>query len=468
MKQTKIIATIWPASEDKETLKKLYDAWANIARINCSHFEEEEFLRKVNNIKELNKIWETNFSILLDTKGPEIRTTMMDTPLEIKASDKVIVTIPEFADRFEKRLVSDYEYTIKDEEVGNLIDIDCGLLSLKILEKNDDHLVCHAYHSLKVKSRRHINLPWITLKFPGLTDFDKTHIAFWVKHWIDFVAMSFVRDKAHIEEYFEYLKEIKALKIPVIAKIETLDAVEKIDEIISVSDGVMVARWDLWAQVPMEALPSVQSDIVAKCKTEWKIVVVATNMLESMIDNPTPTRAELTDIYLAVRQKADATMLSGESAIWKFPVESVEMMAKTISYTEKWFQNKHNYFERNLWDDENKKQVIKSALNLADRTGVKAIVVFTNTGFMAKTTAALRPNQKVFAFTFSDNTIKKLNLCYWIKPVLIEKAENASELEKACVYMKSNSKLKKWDNVIVLIDGNTYDSDAPEMKMIRL
>ncbi len=468
MKQTKIIATIGPASEDKKTLKKLYKAWVNVARINCSHFEEEEFLRKINNIKELNKASKTDYAILLDTKWPEIRTTMMEKALDIKAWDKVIVTIPKFANRFKKRLVSDYEHTISDEKVGNLIDIDCGLLSLSILEKNDDHLVCHAYHSYKVKNRRHINLPWVILKFPGLTDFDKTHIAFWVKHWIDFVAMSFVRDKTHIWEYFEYLKEINAPEIPVIAKIETLDAVEKIDEIIEVSDGIMVARWDLWAQVPMEQLPSVQEMIIRKCKAEWKIVVIATNMLESMIDNPTPTRAELTDVHSAVRQKADATMLSWETAMWDYPVETVNMMRKIISFTESQIVNKHSYFTRNIWKDENKKQVIKSALYLADEVSAKAIVVFTNSWFMGLTTAALRPNQRVYAFTFSDKTMKKLSLSYGINPVLIKKSNNEKQLKEACDYLKNKYLLKKWDSVVVLIDGNTYHSDAPEMRIVNL
>ena len=165
--------------------------------------------------------------------------------MSISSGDTIIVTIPEFADRFEKRLVSDYPHTIADEKVGNLIDIDCGLLSLSITEKHDDHLVCHAHHSYTVKNNRHINLPGIALKFPGLTEIDKHHISFGIQHGINIVAMSFVRDKAHILEYREFLKSINAPKIPVIAKIETLDAVENIDEIIAVADGIMVARGDL-------------------------------------------------------------------------------------------------------------------------------------------------------------------------------------------------------------------------------
>ncbi len=454
MKQTKIIATIGPASESPEMIVQLYNAGVNIARINCSHFYEDEFTAKVKTLTELNQSGKTNLAIMLDTKGPEIRTTMMDTPLEIKTGDKIIVTTPEFANKFETRLVSDYPYTIIDETIGNLIDIDCGLLSLSITEKHDDHLVCHAHHTYTIKNNRHVNLPGVILKFPGLTDIDKYHIKFGIEKGIHLVAMSFVRDASHIIEYREYLKSLGAPRIPVIAKIETVDAVANIDEIIAVADGIMVARGDLGAQVPMEQLPSIQEMIVAKCLEAGKQVVVATNMLESMIDNPTPTRAELTDVHTAVKQGADATMLSGESAVGKFPVEAVTMMAKIINFTEKNSKNHHNHFSRNIGIDENKKQVIKSSLYLADEINAKAIVVFTHTGFMGRATAALRPNIPVFAFTFSDTSVKNLAPYYGINPILIEENDNIKNLENPKQYLLDKFLLKKGDTIIVMIDGD--------------
>lgn len=367
----------------------------------------------------------------------------MDTPLEIHAGDTIIVTTPEFADKFEKRLVSDYEYTISDETVGNIIDIDCGLLSLSIQEKHTDHLVCYAHHSYTVKNNRHVNLPGVILKFPGLTDIDKYHIKFGIEKGITLVAMSFVRDASHIKEYREYLKEINAPKIPVIAKIETVDAVENVDAIIAESDGIMVARGDLGAQVPMEQLPSIQELIVAKCLAAGKQVIVATNMLESMIDNPTPTRAELTDVHNAVKQGADATMLSGESAVGKFPLETVTMMAKIIKFTEENGRNHHNQFTRNIGIDEHKKQVIKSSLYLADEINASGIIVFTKSGFMGKTTAALRPNMPVFAFTFADTTVKNLAPYYGVNPILIDESDNATNLENAKKYLLEKFLLKK-------------------------
>lgn len=468
MKQTKIIATIGPASEDESSLIKLYKEGANIARINCSHFKESEVLSKINNIKKLNKEWKTNFSIMLDTKWPEIRTCMMDKVLDIKIWDLVVVTSPEHANKFEKRLVSDYEFTIEDEKIGNLVDIDCWLLSLTIQEKHPDHLICYAHHNYKVKNNRHINLPWVKLKFPWLTEIDKKHIKFWIKNWVHIIAMSFVRDASHIQEYFEFLKSINAPKFPVIAKIETIDWVENIDEIIEISDWIMVARWDLWAQVPMEKLPVTQEIIIKKCIDNWKIVIVATNMLESMIDNPTPTRAELTDVHNAVKQKVDATMLSWETAVWSFPHQSVSMMSRIIQYTEKTTHNKHKWLTIDLWIDENKKLVIKNALFLADDIEAKAIVVFTKSWFMWRTCAWLRPNQPVYAFTFSEETIKSLNINYWINPVLIEFKNNEDHLKSACDYLLDWFILKKWDKIIVLIDWKENDSSAPIMKIITL
>lgn len=468
MKQTKIIATIGPASESPEMIEKLYNAWVNIARINCSHFYEDEFTAKVKTLTELNASGKTNLGIMLDTKGPEIRSTKMDTPLEIKAGDTVIVTTPEFADKFDKRLVSDYEFSVSDEAVGNTIDIDCGLLSLTVQEKHSDHLVCYAHHSYTVKNNRHVNLPGITLKFPGLTDIDKYHIKFGIEKGITLVAMSFVRDASHIKEYREYLKEINAPRIPVIAKIETVDAVENVDAIIEEADGIMVARGDLWAQVPMEQLPSIQERIVEKCLAAGKQVIVATNMLESMIDNPTPTRAELTDVHNAVKQHADATMLSGESAIGKFPLETVTMMQKIITFTEKNSRNHHNHFTRNIGIDENKKQVIKSSLYLADEIHAAAIVVFTKSGFMGRTTAALRPNIPVYAFTFSDTTVKNLTPYYGINPILIEEKENIENVENAKKYLLEKFLLKKWDTLIVLIDWDANTENAPKMQVVTL
>lgn len=468
MKQTKIIATIGPSSEAPEVLEKLYQAGANIARINCSHFEEEEFLRKVNTITELNKAGKTNFSIMLDTKGPEIRTTMMDTPLEIKTGDTVIVTTPEFADRFEKRLVSDYPHTIVDEEVGNLIDIDCGLLSLSIQEKHADHLVCYAHHSYTVKSRRHVNLPGVTLKFPGLTEIDQYHIKFGIENGIHLVAMSFVRDASNIREYHAFLESINAPRIPVIAKIETLDGVANLDEIIAEADGIMVARGDLGAQVPMEKLPSVQELIVTKCINAGKPVVVATNMLESMIDNPTPTRAELTDVHNAVKQKADATMLSGESAIGKYPVETVSMMAKIIEYTEETVEHEHKRFTRDLGIDESKKQVMKSSFYLADEIKAQAMVVFTRSGFMGRIAGALRSNIPVYAFTYSDTTVKNLAVSYGVRPILIEESDNTTNLENAKKYLLEKFLLKKGDTVVVVIDGVAKENSAPNIQVVTL
>lgn len=468
MKQTKIITTIGPSSESREMLIKISKAGANIARINCSHFYYDEFVQKVTTIHALNNEGITNFGIMLDTKWPEIRTCGMDDPLTISAGDTVIVTTPDFADRFEKRLGSDYPTTISDEEVGNIIDIDCGLLSLEVQEKHNDHLVCYAHHNYTVKNRRHVNLPGIELSFPGLTDQDKEHIGIGVEHGIHYVAMSFVRSADHVNECRAYLNSLGAEHVGIIAKIETRDAVQQSKAIITASDGIMVARGDLGAQIPMEQLPMTQEILINQAHEAGKIVIVATNMLESMIDHPTPTRAELTDVHSAVKQRVDATMLSGETAMGDYPLETVNMMYRIIEHTESIQTNKHKYFERDLGIDENKKLVIKNALKLADDVNAKAIVVFTTSWFMGKTTAALRPNQDVFAFTFSDLTVKKLTLCYGVYPVLIPQSDNQEHVRLAREYLVNKTTLQPGDNVVILVDGKSDNIAAPEMQLVTL
>lgn len=468
MKQTKIIATIGPSSENREMLISLGKAGVNIARINCSHFYHDEFVQKTNTINELNASGEISMAIMLDTKGPEIRTCEMNDPLAIKSGNAVIVTTPEYADRFENRLVSDYPSTISDEVVGNTIDVDCGLLHLEIQEIHDDHLVCNSYHNYTVKNRRHINLPGVELSFPGLTDQDKEHIAIGVTQGIHYVAMSFVRTADHVKECRAYLDSLGAPHVGIIAKIETLESVQNAQSIIDASDGIMVARGDLGAQIPMEELPMTQEILVDLAQETGKIVIVATNMLESMIHYPTPTRAELTDVHSAVKQRVDATMLSGETAMGDYPLETATMMSRIIYHTESIQTNKHKYFERDLGVDENKKQVTKNALKLADDVDAKAVVVFTQSGFMGKTIAALRPNQPVYAFTFSEETVRKLTLCYGVYPVLIPFSTNNEHIRLAKEYLIDNGNIQSGDDIIILVDGKADRVDAPQMQLITL
>jgi len=472
LKKTKIIATQWPATAWKEKLKALYDAWANIIRFNFSHVNYDFFLENINAIKQLNESWETNLSMLLDTKWPEIRTKKTDEVVYLTTWEKFMLTSTSREDNIDtkgmKLIVCNYEYIVSDLEVWSLVDIDSGLLKARVIEKNDWELICEALNSHKVTSLRHLNLPWTKVKLPWITESDKKDILFWIENWYDFIALSFVRNKWNIIELQEFLKENNGQWIKIISKVENGEALENIDEIIEYSDGIMIARWDLWVEIPFETLPMVQKTIADKCKQAGKFFIVATQMLESMIVNPIPTRAEVTDIFNACMQKADATMLSWETAAWDYPIEAVREMKNILKVTESQIKYKHDYFSRDLWEDNLKKYFVKNAIYTAEDMWVKAMIVFTHTWFMAKTTAAFRPNLPVFAFTSSEKVRKKLNIHFWLKNFVIEKKSNEENIESAKKVLLEKWLVRTGEKILVVYDSHTNDKVIPTIKVIEL
>lgn len=473
MKKTKIITTLWPATDTAEQIEALYNAWANVVRMNYSHTNYEYFERVINTIQSLNKEWKTNLWILTDTKGPEIRTKAIDEKIELNAWEIFILTTSSHEKNItpweKKVIVCDYEYIITDLDVWHLVDIDTWLLKAIVIKKNEWELICEALNKHSIWSRRHLNLPWIKLHLPWITKSDKKDIKFAVKKWTDFIALSFVRNKENILELREYLKEIEAPKnIQIISKIENQEALDNINEIIAESDWIMIARWDLWAEVPFETLPILQRKIANKCKKAWKFFIVATQMLESMIDNPIATRAEVTDIFNAAMQKADCTMLSWETAAWKYPLEAVQSMAKVLRYSESQIKYKHDYFERDLWKKEMKKQIVKNAIYTAENVWAKNIIVFTKSWFMAKTISAFRPNIHGFAFTYTDEIRKKLTILFWLKTFIIKNKSAEENLEKALSRLQKKNLLEKWDKVVAVYDIEKKDWDVPSIQVIKI
>jgi len=456
MKKTKIITTVGPATDTKEQIEKLYQNWANIIRMNYSHTNYDYFGKIISYVKELNSEWKTNLWLLTDTKGPEIRTKTIEEKINIEKDELFILTTVNSENKInnsddKKVIVCDYEPILTDLNIGHIIDIDTGLMKCEVIEKNENSLICKAQNKHTIWSKRHLNLPWVKIKLPWITESDKKDIAFACELWTDFIALSFVRNKENILELREYLKEIKAEdNIQIVSKIENQEALDNLDEIIEYSDWIMIARWDLWAEVPYETLPSIQRDIAKKCKQAWKYFIVATQMLESMIDNPIPTRAEVTDVFNAVMQKADCTMLSGETAAWKYPIEAVKTMENVLKYSETQIEYKHDYFTRDLWENENKKQLIKNAVYTAENIWAKAMMIFTKSGFMAKTASAFRPNLPIFTFTFSDSLLKKLTILFWLKTFLIENKLNHENIEEAINKLKSQNLVKIWDQIVTV------------------
>ncbi|MFK7780629.1 MAG: pyruvate kinase [Candidatus Gracilibacteria bacterium] len=465
MKKTKIIVTIGPATDKAETIEKLYKAGANVVRINYSHINYEYFDKIISTVQKLNNDGKTNLGILTDTKGPEIRTKALNENINIKAGEVFILTtflnennvIP----GNKEVIVCDYEPIVTDLNIGHIIDIDTGLLKAKVIKKNKGELICKALNKHSVGSKRHLNLPGIKLRLPGITESDKKDIKFAVLKGTDFIALSFVRNKSNILELREYLKELNAPEnIQIISKIENQEALDNIDEIIDESDGIMIARGDLGAEVPFETLPILQRQIANKCKEKGKFFIVATQMLESMIDNPIPTRAEVSDIFNASMQKADCTMLSGETAIGKYPVDAVISMSKVLRYSESQIKYKHDYFTRDLGIDENKKILIKNMIFTAEKLGAKNILIFTKSGFMAKTVAAFRPNIHVFAFTYTDALRKKLTILFGLKTFLIKKKSNEENIQTALKELKRKKLVKLGDRIVTVYGIEKKDNEV--------
>lgn len=471
MKKTKIIATVWPVTESKEQLEKMYISWVNIIRFNFSHATFEGAKPIVERIKELNQEWKTQLSLLLDTKWPEIRTGRVEKKIELIAWNVVKIVVDE-AKRWENDIFCDYPYLLEDIKVGENIIIDSGLCNVKVCEIYDDFLIWEALNTCTLWSKRHINLPGVKLKLPGITSKDKEDVLFAIENDYDFIAMSFVRNKENIQELRDILKEYSATHIKIISKIENQEAIENLEEIIQHSDGVMVARWDLWIEVPIEKLPFYQKEIAKLCLKYGKFFIIATHLLETMIENPFPTRAEVSDIYNSVISSADCTMLSGETTTGKYPIEAIQMMTKVIMETEKSILNIHNDFSNDglTTRDIEKKSLIKHAISIAEELDAKAIIILTKTGLLARLAAAFRPNIDVYAFTKSIKSLNFMNILYWIKPKLLESWNDdyMNNVEWAIEKLKKENNFMAWDKVIAVSDIQKHGKEYPIIEIIEV
>ncbi len=419
MKHTKIIATVGPASGNIEMLRKLADSGVNIFRLNFSHGTHEAHEKLIKLIKRLNKKRKENVAILLDTKGPEIRTGDVKIPITVKKGEKLILTTA-FVDMENPngKIEVNYDEFVNDVEVGDTILMDSGVINLKILEKTGKDVVCEVLDGGEISSRRHINLPGKEVSLEAITKKDWKDIEFGIEMGVDFIALSFVRQAAGVIELRNFLKKRKS-RIKIIAKIENLEGTLHLTSIIEASDGVMVARGDLGAEIPFEQVPRVQRDIIKIAGKLQKPSIVATHMLESMINNPIPTRAEVTDISEAVWQRADCVMLSGETAVGKYPEKSVQAMANIAKETEKDCLASRKYRD---WVSITtpREAFCKMAAKMAhDLDYIAAIVVITRSGFMGRIMSSFRPKVPIFAFTNEPDARRRMVISWGVKPFRI-------------------------------------------------
>jgi pyruvate kinase len=449
-RRTKVICTIGPQTNSKAQLLKLAQAGMNVARLNMSHGEHKWHKEVIRNVNAVNKKYDFNIAIMLDTKGPEIRTGDLPDPIKVKKGQMINLTIQGAPTLPPNTVWINYDRFVKDVHVGDRILIDNGLLKLKVIKKNSADVECLCLNGYTITSRRHINLPKSFLKMPAITKKDWKDIAFGIKHNVDFIALSFVRKAKDIEEVRKYLSR-KKKDISIISKIESHESIPKVEEIIEASDGILIARGDLGAELPYYEVPVLQREIINICNEMNKPVIVATHILESMIQHSAPTRAEVNDLSQAVFQRADATMLSGETAVGNYPVEAVKTMVNVINrIEEEVYRN-----EAVLLHDTNsvKEEIVEAASVMATNLKVKAILVFTHSGRLALLTSRCRPSSPIFSFSRTKGVDKKLQLAFGVHPFHYTAPNDPEKkIKKAFQILLKEKYLKKGDGVIVVSD----------------
>jgi len=450
---------------------KLYQAWVNVLRFNFSHADYDNAAKVWQIVKQFNKENKTKLWLMLDTKWPEIRTGDYNGTKTYTKWDifNIYVDKSKVSDDTQDQFC-DYPFLLEDIEVWGIVKIESGLFDVVVKEKKSDYVVVEALHSIEIKQRRHINLPGIRLKLPGLMEQDKKDVLFAIENWFDYIAMSFVRNKENILECRNFLEQHNAHNIHIISKIENQEAIDNYEEIVEYSDGVMVARGDLGIEVPIENLPIYQQQIIETCRKKWKYVIVATHMLESMIENPFPTRAEVSDIFNAITQKTDAIMLSGETTIGKYPIQAVDMMKSIALKAESILDYTTQEFENTQFteSDNAKKVLIKSAIAIAEKLGINSIIVFTRTGRLAKIAAAYKSKIRIYAFTNQEKTFTNTTLLFGVKSRYIEYADHTQALEWALQMMLKMWDIERNEKTIVITDIKKNNNENPILKIITV
>ena len=439
MKKTKIVSTLGPASNSVETISELIEAGANVFRFNFSHGDHEEQLTRMNMVREAVKKTGKDVGILLDTKGAEIRTTVQDTTdadygragyIEFNVGDKTRISMdPEHKGTREKNAVT-YPGLFDDAHIGGHILFDDGLIDMEIIDKDEANreLIMLVKNAGMLGSRKGVNAPGISINLPGITEKDADDIRFGLDNDINFIAASFVRKAQDVLDIREILEEKNMTHVHIFPKIESQEGIDNIDEIIKVSDGIMIARGDMGVEIAPELVPMVQKRIIKKCNYAGKPVITATQMLESMQENPRPTRAEASDVANAVFDGTDATMLSGESANGKYPVEAVGTMARIDMEAESALSELGS-FQINEFDKSNVTETIGlSVARAAKNLGVKTIVAATESGHTARMISKYRPDADILAVTFDEHTKRSLMVNWGVYPTVAEKPTTTDDM----------------------------------------
>ncbi|MEB7807156.1 pyruvate kinase [Mammaliicoccus fleurettii] len=472
MRKTKIVCTIGPASESEEMLEKLMLAGMNVARLNFSHGSHEEHKGRIDTIRKVSAKLNKNIGILLDTKGPEIRTNNMKNGLiELTKGSEVTVKTTEVEGTLEAFSVT-YEKLAEDLEVGSTILLDDGLIELtvKSIDVTKGEVVCHVENTGELKNKKGVNLPGVKVNLPGITEKDASDIRFGIEQNVDFIAASFVRRPSDVLDIRGILEEKENNTIKIIPKIENEEGIENIDEILQVSDGLMVARGDMGVEILPEAVPMVQKQLIKKCNKLGKPVITATQMLDSMQRNPRCTRAEASDVANAIYDGTDAVMLSGETAAGLYPEEAVRTMQNIAVAAEDAQDYKKLLSDRSKMIDTNLVNAIGvSVAHTALNLNVESIVAATESGATAQTISKYRPHSHIIAVTPNETTARHMTLVWGVLPVVKKGEQNTDELLNNAVSTAVNTGLVDNGDLIIITAGvPTGESGTTNLMKIHL
>lgn len=455
MKKTKIVCTIGPASEKEEILRELFLKGLNVTRLNFSHGTHEEHQKRIDTIKRIREELKLPIGIMLDTKGPEIRLgNFKEDMVELEDGDFFTLTTKDILG--DKSIVSvSYEELTKDVKKGDRILIDDGLVELEVFEiVSDTDVKCTILNGGTLKDHKGVNIPNVSINLPAVTEKDIEDIKFGIRNDIDFIAASFIRKAEDVLEIRKVLEENVGEHIDIIAKIENQEGVDNIDEIIKASDGIMVARGDLGVEIETEEIPLIQKQIIKKCNIAGKPVITATQMLDSMMRNPRPTRAEVTDVANAILDGTDSIMLSGETAAGKYPVESVKTMHDIATRTE----TSSEYLEMLKFKSVDKNisttnAISKATCATAEDLEASAIITATSSGYTSKAISKFRPKAPIIAATTTEKVMRKLSLVWGVYPVLSLKSDVTDEVIDRSIHSAMEKGFIKEGDLIIITAG---------------
>lgn len=444
-KLTKIVATISDRKCDVEFLESLYKAGMNVVRLNTAHQGFDDTLRVINNVRKITK----KIALLLDTKGPEIRTTKVVDEISLNNGDLIKIKGDPDQESTKEMVCVNYSGFVEDVPVGSLILIDDGEIELLVIDKNTDHLVCEVKNSALIEGKKSVNIPSVHIKLPSLSDKDRAYVKFAIDNDLEFIAHSFVRNKEDVIAIQKILDEHNS-EIKIIAKIENQDGIDNIDEILDHAYGIMIARGDLAIEIPREKIPFIQKQLIKKCTIRRKPVIVATQMLHSMIKNPRPTRAEVTDIATAIFDGTDAIMLSGETAYGDYPLESVETMTRIALEVEK---SNEDYIDPGytILTNDVSAYLSKAAVKASIRMKAKAIIADTTTGRTVRNITGYRGVVPVHAMAYKMRTLGELALSYGVYAHCIDPLRSTDEfLNYSVTKLVEEGDINKEDRIVFL------------------